>query len=225
MVRAPLQLCLQPNRWEVGVDEAGRGPLFGRVYAAAVLFPQMEQHTEWSVFVQDSKRFTSFATLKKVAELIRQHAVAYAVVYRDEKVVDAMNILQATQEAMHEALQKVMVDVPSEPLHICVDGNYFRSYPGVAHTCVEGGDGKLLSIAAASVLAKEARDDYIGALCLEHPDLIEKYGLDRNKGYGTKRHVDGIREHGWSSWHRRSFHVKELLFKETEENKETKEKR
>jgi len=233
MQRPPLILPTSPL--EIGVDEAGRGPLFGRVYAAAVLLPCIPEHTDWTRQVRDSKKYSSPAALKRAAALIRANATAYAVAFREAEHVDRVNILQATQDAMHEAIRRVLAVGNNPPVGILdegrsnakfesqiverqrsnleqvrlyVDGNYFRPFEGLTGECVEGGDGIRVSIAAASILAKEARDDWIAELCHEHPDLVDKYGLDTNKGYGTKRHIEGLREHGASPWHRRSFHVR-----------------
>jgi len=189
---------------DVGIDEAGRGPLFGRVYAAAVILPEEEKDNPW---IKDSKRFSGknkAAKLREVADHIRQHAVAYGVAWRDERRIDDINILQATQEAMHEAISQCVLH-ETQSVKLWVDGNYFRPYPGLSHECVEQGDDKVKCIAAASILAKVARDDYVIALCEEHPDLVDKYDLNNNKGYGTRRHMAGIQEHGLSEWHRRSF--------------------
>ena len=217
-------LTLPVGPFEIGCDEVGRGPLFGRVYAAAVILPALPEHTDWSRGIKDSKKYASSTALKRVAGLIKAKATAYAIAFREAEHVDRVNILQATQDAMHEAIRRVLEQINALPVgnnqtvletvcpKVClyIDGNYFRPFPGLIGECVEGGDGKRLSIAAASVLAKEARDDWIAELCGEHPDLVDKFGIDRNKGYGTKRHIDGLKQHGITSWHRRSFHVKGL---------------
>jgi ribonuclease HII len=201
----------------------GRGPLFGRVYTAAVILPFIPEHTDWSKGIKDSKKYASSNALKRVAGQIKNAATAYAIAFREADHIDRVNILQATQDAMHEAIRRVLEQINALPVgnkpvletvcpKVClyIDGNYFRPFPGLTGECVEGGDGKRVSIAAASVLAKEARDDWIAELCGEHPDLVDKFGIDRNKGYGTKRHIEGLREHGRTPWHRRSFHVKGL---------------
>lgn len=217
-------LTLPVGPFEIGVDEVGRGPLFGRVYTAAVILPFLPEHTDWSRKIKDSKKYASATALKRAAGLIKANATAYAIAFREADHVDRVNILQATQDAMHEAIHRVLEQINAvgnippvrvletvlETVCLLVDGNYFRPFPGLSHTCVEGGDGIHLSIAAASVLAKEARDDWIAELCGQHPDLVDKYGLDSNKGYGTKRHIEGLRQHGMTPWHRRSFHVKGL---------------
>ena len=198
------------SKHTVGVDEAGRGPLFGRVYAAAVILPEpTAENKSWMSLIKDSKRFHSAVKIRQVADNIRKHAISYGVGWRDEKRIDVINILQATQEAMHDAIDQVIKSkdtvTTDATVKLLIDGNYFRPYAGLQHHCIEQGDNIYPCIAAASILAKVARDDYIHALCKEYPELVHKYDLDKNKGYGTKRHMDGIREHGVTEWHRKSF--------------------
>jgi ribonuclease HII len=207
---------------EIGVDEAGRGPLFGRVYAAAVILPK-DPATEYDFSqMKDSKKFHSKKKIAHVADYIKQNAVAWAVAYEDEAAIDKMNILQATQSAMHKAIkscieiaEKKALDGAPPTIQLLIDGNYFNSITtydkvrgkiqAMPHVCVEGGDDKYAAIAAASILAKVSRDTYIEDLCAENPELNEKYGILSNKGYGAKKHMDGIRAHGITIWHRRSF--------------------
>jgi ribonuclease HII len=208
--------------YEIGVDEVGRGPMFGRVYTAAVCLPKEESGLFNHTLMKDSKKFTGKNNKKilEVAEYIKANAIAWSVSYEDEKVIDEINILQATQKAMHTSISdmmKKMDKVPSSSIRLLVDGNYFKSYVfydakkqkliPLESTCIEGGDNKYTAIAAASILAKVARDEYIADLCSEHPDLIEKYSLDSNKGYGSKAHMAGILEHGISPWHRKTFGI------------------
>jgi ribonuclease HII len=196
---------LEPG-FQVGIDEAGRGPLFGRVYAAAVILNEGFDVSR----VKDSKKFTSEKKRKEASEYIMANS-RWKVAYVDEKVIDQINILQATMRAMHDAV----LGLPKEPLHLMVDGSYFkplfRVLDGDMHmipfTCIEKGDALHPCISAASILAKVARDDYVLDLCQRYPSL-EKYGLIKNKGYGTKQHCDAIREHGLSEWHRKSFKLK-----------------
>jgi ribonuclease HII len=206
-----------PGVYEIGVDEAGRGPLFGRVYAAAVILPKDDsfEHSR----MKDSKKFHSKKKIEEVAEYIKQHAIAYSVSYEDEKTIDDINILQATQKCMHTCIQevqkKVLHDKKKESIYLLIDGNYFnpithlnkqtKKLEVLPYTTVEGGDNKYTCIAAASILAKVERDKYIDSLCQNHPELGEKYGIDTNKGYGAKKHLDGIRTHGITPWHRRTF--------------------
>jgi ribonuclease HII len=204
------------HKYEIGVDEVGRGPLFGRVYAAAVVLPKDDTFDHWKM--KDSKKFHSKKKINEVADYIKEHAIAWSVHYEDEKTIDTINILQASQSAMHKSIAAIMKQVKPNPadIKLLIDGNYFNSYTIVnefkridhlRHVCIEGGDNKFSSIAAASILAKVERDKYIEELCEQYPDLIEKYGLDTNKGYGSKKHIDGIKNHGITIWHRRSFGI------------------
>jgi ribonuclease HII len=218
---------------EIGVDEAGRGPLFGRVYTAAVILPKEDGgngcETEKRVFdyhkMKDSKKFTSTKKILEVAEHIKANALAWSVTYNDETTIDKINIRQAVLNSMHQSIKNVMdtynnVDTDKniatvKEYFLLVDGNDFKPYlrfqddhfVQVNHTCIEGGDNKYCAIAAASILAKTERDKYIEELCEEHPELKEKYGLEKNKGYGTKQHLDGIKEYGISKWHRKTYGI------------------
>ena len=218
---------------EIGVDEAGRGPLFGRVYTAAVILPKEDGgngcETEKRVFdyhkMKDSKKFTSSKKILEVAEHIKANALAWSVTYNDETTIDKINIRQAVLNSMHQSIKNVMdtynnVDTDkniatNKEYFLLVDGNDFKPYlrfqddhfVQVNHTCIEGGDNKYCAIAAASILAKTERDKYIEELCEEHPELKEKYGLEKNKGYGTKQHLDGIKEYGISKWHRKTYGI------------------
>lgn len=205
---------------DIGVDEAGRGPLFGRVYASAVILPKETIGAFDHTLMKDSKKFASKKKILDAAEYIKANASAWAVTYEDEKTIDKINILQATQQAMHRAI-KECIDMHTQrsrkdsEFHLLVDGNYFKSYmqydkhtgtiTSVPHTCVKGGDNTYSSIAAASILAKVSRDTYIESLCDEHEYLDAIYGIRGNKGYGAKKHMDAVREHGITMWHRLSF--------------------
>ena len=196
---------------EIGIDEAGRGPLFGRVYTGAVVLPK-DVDFEFDK-MKDSKKFNSVKKINEVAEYIKEKALAWSVTYNDEKVVDNINIRQSVLSSMHNSIKNVMTD-DNEYL-LLVDGNDFRPYMmfkddeylPVKHICIEGGDNKYCAIAAASILAKTERDKYIYELCEENPELKEKYGIDRNKGYGTKTHLDGIKNFGITKWHRKTYGI------------------
>jgi len=209
------------NFEEIGVDEAGRGPLFGRVYAAAVILPKDDSFNH--SLMKDSKKFHSKKKIQEVADYIKQNALAWAVCYEDEKTIDEINILQASQSAMHKSIKEVVKkyskngkNTDTDKLKLLIDGNYFKpltiihsnmKIEQMEYTCIEGGDNKYSAIAAASILAKVERDNYIDELCKEFPDLIEKYSLDSNKGYGAKKHLEGIKKYGITIWHRRSFGI------------------
>jgi ribonuclease HII len=210
---------------EIGVDEAGRGPLFGRVYTAAVILPK-DDSFDFSK-VKDSKKFHSKKKIEEAAEYVKQNALSWHVSFADEKKIDEINILQATQLSMHNSIDEArkkynrqMKDAGKREkvdynYSLLIDGNYFNpittfnketnKIESLHYITVEGGDNKYASIAAASILAKVERDKYIEKLCEENPELSEHYGIDSNKGYGAKKHMDGIKEHGITVWHRRSF--------------------
>lgn len=202
--------------YEIGIDEVGRGPMFGRVYTAAVILPKNDSfdHSQ----MKDSKRFSSKKKINEVAEYIKKNAIAYAVSYESEDVIDKINILQATHSSMHKAVKEILdKNISQQEVLLLVDGNNFKPYmcydkekglySQVNHKCIEGGDNKYTSIAAASILAKVERDKYIEELCSEYPHLDERYDLLSNKGYGTKAHMDGIKKHGITAWHRRTYGI------------------
>ena len=212
--------------YEIGVDEAGRGPMFGRVYVGAVVLPKVGDFSR----IKDSKKFTSKKKIREVAEFIKETAIAYSVQYIENDTIDKINIREAVLLGMEKSITDVMqiikthdkkqLTAPSSTL-LMIDGNDFRSYVDydettgelreIPHVTVEGGDGLYYSIAAASILAKVARDDYILDLCKEYPILVERYGLDTNMGYGTKTHMEGIKQYGICQWHRRSFGICKTL--------------
>jgi len=209
----------------IGVDEAGRGPLFGRVYASACVLPSLDDPTFDFTLIKDSKKFTSEKKIKNVYDYIREHSIAYAYEYSDEKLIDEINILQATQRAMHGSVKKViqyLIDTLDNfdinNVKLLIDGNYFNEityfWNGelhvLNHQCVVGGDDLHKCIGAASIIAKVERDEYIKEICNENDDLNDKYGLLKNKGYGTKQHIEGIRTHGYSKFHRASFKIKKI---------------
>ncbi len=206
--------------YEIGIDEAGRGPMFGRVYAGAVILPKDNPNFKFD-WLKDSKKFHSKKKIEQVADYIKENALAWAVEFEDEQTIDEINILQATQSAMHKAIKNVLLKLDNsitfDNVLLLVDGNYFKSYTAInktktkletiKHLIVEGGDNKFCAIAAASILAKVERDKYIEDLCVQNPELIEYYGIDSNKGYGSKKHLDGIKEHGITKWHRKTFGI------------------
>jgi len=225
-INPPLKPFYQdnPNIYEIGVDEAGRGPLFGRVYSAAVILPK-DTNFDYSK-LKDSKKFHSVKKIQEVAEYIEKNAVAWYVSFEDETVIDDINILQATQQSMHHCIletRKQMINKCKEngltdySFQLLIDGNYFNpityldkktnKIESIPYEMIEGGDNKYCAIAAASILAKVHRDKYIQELCSANPELVEYYGIDKNKGYGAKRHIDGIKEHGISIWHRKTFGI------------------
>ena len=182
------------NVVEAGCDEAGRGCLAGAVYAAAVILPP-DFHNEQ---LNDSKQLTD-RQRRALRTVIEREAVAWAVGVVSPEEIDRINILNASFLAMHRAIDALRVP----PQHLLIDGNRFRPYPGIPHTTVVKGDGKYLSIAAASILAKTCRDDYMLRLHADYPN----YGWNRNKGYPTAEHRAAIRACGETPYHRRSFNL------------------
>lgn len=202
--------------FEIGIDEAGRGPLFGRVYAAAVILPKDDDSFDFSE-IKDSKKFHSKKKINEVAQYIKNKAIAWSVEFKDEKEIDKLNILQATQCAMHNCIQNILNQDMNKKYMCLVDGNYFNTFNYVnkntkkfeelPYEMIKGGDNKFYSIAAASILAKVARDNYIEELVSEHPELDERYKIGKNKGYGAKVHIEGIKQYGITEWHRKSFGI------------------
>ncbi len=191
-------MALQPHYYnglvEAGCDEAGRGCLAGSVYAAAVILPADYDNPD----LNDSKQLT----LKKrlaLREQIKRDAVAWAVGIVTPEEIDKINILRASFLAMHRALDQLQV----RPEAIIVDGNRFVPYNDIPYTTIVKGDGKYQAIAAASVLAKTYRDDYMAQLAQEYP----YYDWEHNAGYPTKKHREGIRLHGISPYHRKSYNL------------------
>ena len=241
------------NILEIGIDEAGRGPLFGRVYTAAVVLPK-DDDFDFSK-MKDSKKFSSEKKITEVAEYIKKNAISWAVTYNDEKTIDKINIRQSVLTSMHESIKSVISKLSSKNANnvnnsidcnlnnsidcnlnnsidsdnnvnssivldnsnyfLLVDGNDFKPYMRytddglmpINHICIEGGDNKYCAIAAASILAKTERDKYINELCEENPELVEKYSIDKNKGYGTKKHLDGIKNNGINKWHHKTYGI------------------
>lgn len=179
---------------EAGCDEAGRGCLAGSVFAAAVILPRDYKNAA----LNDSKKLTA---KKRYAlrEQIERDALAWAVGEVKPEEIDKVNILHASFLAMHRAIAQLQV----APEALIIDGNRFDPYPGLPHTCIVKGDGKYLSIAAASILAKTYRDDYMDALARECP----YYDWEHNKGYPTAKHYAGLEAHGPSVYHRRTFNL------------------
>ena len=179
---------------EAGCDEAGRGCLAGSVFAAAVILPRDYKNAA----LNDSKKLTA---KKRYAlrEQIERDALAWAVGEVKPEEIDKVNILHASFLAMHRAIAQLQV----APAALIIDGNRFDPYPGLPHTCIVKGDGKYLSIAAASILAKTYRDDYMDALARECP----YYDWEHNKGYPTAKHYAGLEAHGPSVYHRRTFNL------------------
>lgn len=238
------ELLLRYNpsvKYEICLDEVGRGPLFGRVYVGAVVLPvplfpiepvekgekteikgRKPKHVTYSD-IKDSKKFSSKPRIQEVAKFIKEKCLYWSIQYADAEIIDEINILQAVFKCMHscikELIEKISEDDPEfnpcTDLQIVVDGDKFKPY--MWYNCekqaiiellsqtIEKGDATYMGIAAASIIAKVEHDKYICDLCETYPILSTRYGLDKNVGYGTKQHMDAIREHGITQWHRKSF--------------------
>lgn len=179
---------------EAGCDEAGRGCLAGPVFAAAVILPDGFDHP----LLNDSKQLTEEIRYK-LRDEIEQVAIAFAVASVDNDEIDKINILNASFLAMHRAIEKLSVI----PQFLIIDGNRFNKYKKVPHQCIVEGDAKFFSIAAASILAKTYRDDYMKQIALEHPE----YDWHNNKGYPTVKHREAVLKVGFTPYHRRTFNV------------------
>jgi ribonuclease HII len=186
---------------EAGTDEAGRGCLAGPVTAAAVILPESFELP----YLNDSKKLTD-SQRYALRPMIEAEALSFAVAHVFQGEIDEINILNASIKAMHLALDKLNL----KPAFIAVDGNRFKTYKNIPHECVIKGDGKYLNIAAASILAKTYRDDFMKKLDLKHP----QYQWKKNKGYPTSAHREGIQKYGITEYHRTSFQLlpKQLKF-------------
>ena len=224
-VQKPLQKFYKEDAaiFEIGVDEAGRGPLFGRVYTAAVVLPKDDSFDHSRV--KDSKKFNSKKKIEEAADYVKENAIAWYVSFEDEKVIDEINILQATQRSMHSSILETRKQVIGKmkdngsnyKIELLIDGNYFNpitilnkttsKIETIPYTTIEGGDNKYTAIFIKLIQKQVERDKYINELCEQNQTLSEYYSIDSNKGYGAKKHLDGIKEHGITIWHRRSFGI------------------
>jgi ribonuclease HII len=227
--KIPLHIAYNKNEniYEIGIDEAGRGPLFGRLYVAASVLPKDSSFRHEDM--KDSKKFHSKKKIQQVAEYIKTHAIAWSVKYIEPEVIDQINIRQAVFKGMHECIREILCKLKNKlvrpmetdninyinDIMLLVDGNDFIPFTvydddkeeirAIQHETIEGGDNKYTAIAAASILAKVERDQYIADLCERYPELSSRYKIDTNMGYGTKAHLDGIVEHGITQWHRKTY--------------------
>lgn len=188
---------MQEGRIEAGCDEAGRGPLAGSVFAAAVILPPDFHHP----LLNDSKQMSE-KNRDLLRPIIEREAIAWAVEEVTAGEIDQLNILWASVTGMQRAVRRLAV----KPEFLLIDGNKFRPFDGYPYQTVVKGDATFASIAAASVLAKTHRDEYMRALALEYP----MYGWDKNMGYPTREHIEAVKKYGLSPYHRKSFHLKEL---------------
>ena len=194
------------NDYELCLDEVGRGCLFGDVYVACVVLPKDIKFDKTNI--KDSKKFTSRKKLRDVANYIKDNALYWHIASINANIIDDINILQSVMLGMHKCIDEILGKIDNyKKIEIIVDGNYFNKYKKINHVCIEKGDSKYVGIAAASILAKNARDDYISDLCKKYEYLNEYYNLEKNVGYATKDHLNGIKEHGITQWHRRTFGI------------------
>lgn len=187
-----LKLNYQEQLIEAGCDEAGRGCLAGPVYAAAVILPKDFNHP----LLNDSKQVNEH-NRNELRLYIEKNAIAFAIGICTENEIDEINILNASFEAMHRAINNLNV----KPELLLIDGNRFKKHPNIPHNCIIKGDAKFMNIAAASILAKTYRDDYMKQLAREFPE----YRWEQNKGYPTRSHRDAILKYGHCKYHRQSF--------------------
>lgn len=190
-----LQKAYNSDMIEAGLDEAGRGCLAGSVFAAAVILPEGFNDPD----LDDSKKLTSKKRFQ-LRDMIIKESIAYCVRDVSEKTIDEINILKSSIKAMHLAVEGLNVS----PEFLIVDGNRFYPFKNIPHRCFVKGDGKYMSIAAASILAKTFRDEYMNRIHEEFPD----YKWNHNKGYATTGHIEAIRKYGLTPYHRKSFHLK-----------------
>ncbi len=242
------ELLLRYNpsaKYEICLDEVGRGPLFGRVYVGGVILPmhllpleneEKEKEKEkviktkgrkpkpvTYIDIKDSKKFSSKPRIQEVSKFIKEKCLYWSIQYADAEIIDEINILQAVFKCMHSCIKELIEKIsvhdpdfnPCTDLQIVVDGDKFKPYTWfnlekqaimeLPSQTIEKGDATYMGIAAASIIAKVEHDKYICDLCEQYPILSERYGLDKNVGYGTKQHMEAIREHGITQWHRQSF--------------------
>lgn len=189
-----LKPFLHKNDVEAGCDEAGRGCLAGPVYAAAVILPK-NYRNKW---LDDSKKLSD-KTRYALRPEIEVAALSWAIGVVSQQEIDEINILNASFLAMHRALDQLHI----RPELLLIDGNRFKAYANIDHKCIVKGDAKFLSIAAASILAKTYRDDYMNKLAAKHP----QYSWEKNMGYPTKKHREAIREYGVTEHHRLTYQL------------------
>jgi ribonuclease HII len=215
-IKEPLKSYVDMNNvYEIGVDECARGPLFGRLYVAATILPKCDSfsHSE----MKDSKKIHSMKKMRELSDYIKENSIAWHIHYIESDIIDKINIRQAVLQGMRECIRQVLLKVASDGKNtlLVIDGNDFTSYTvfdetteticEIPHITVEKGDNTYSFIAASSILAKNAHDEYILELCERFPELKHRYNLHENVGYGTAKHLAGIKEHGITQWHRKTF--------------------
>lgn len=197
------------NKYEVGVDECARGPMFGRLYTAGVILPKDNFDHEK---MKDSKKIKNKKVMKDLSNYIKENSIAWNISYIEADEIDNINIRQAVLKSMTNSIKEVIKQLDDkEGVFLVIDGNDYIGYideeteKEIKHVCVEKGDNTYSFIAAASILAKCEHDEYIEKLCEENPLLQERYGIKDNVGYGTKKHLEGIKNNGITQWHRKTY--------------------
>ena len=196
-----LEQFYESDKIEIGLDEAGRGCLFGPVCVAGVIWVNEDPNPDLQI--KDSKKMSE-KKRKILREYIIDNAIAYNIQFICCEEIDKINILEASILGMNQCIDEIVKTKKIDT--ILIDGPHFNFYDGIPHVCINGGDDKYKSIAAASILAKTHRDEWIENLVRDNPDL-EKYGLLKNKGYGTKEHLEAIKKYGITKWHRKTFGI------------------
>jgi ribonuclease HII len=201
----------EKNKIELGIDEAGRGCLFGPVVIGSVIW--LDEDPNPNLEIKDSKK-CSLIKRKELREYIEDNSILFNVKFLDNDYIDKYNILESTLNGMHRCVDNIIQNINIDT--ILVDGNKFHPYfddndNHIPHVCIINGDNTYKSIAAASILAKEYRDEYILNLVKENP-ILEKYDIHNNKGYGTKKHLDAIKKYGLTKWHRKTFGICKKYF-------------
>ena len=197
--------------------------MFGRLYTSAVILPNEHTCDNFPKFeygkMKDSKKIHSVKKMREISDYIKSNAIAWHIGFVEPNIIDEINIRQSVLTSMRESIRQTLSkisDVNQDNSFLLIDGNDFSKYEycnsigepfEIQYMTVEKGDNTYASIAAASILAKNAHDEYILDMCEQFPDLKHKYDLHNNVGYGTKKHMDGIREHGITQWHRKSFGI------------------
>lgn len=196
-----LEQFYEKDKIELGLDEAGRGCLFGPVCVAGVIW--LDEDPNPDLQIKDSKKMSE-KSRKILREYIESNAISYNIQFVDNEKIDKINILEASILGMNQCIDEIVKNKKIDT--ILIDGPQFNFYDGIPHVCINGGDNKYKSIAAASILAKTHRDEWIENIVRDNPEL-EKYGLLKNKGYGTKEHLEAIKKYGITRWHRKTFGI------------------
>ena len=198
--------------------------MYRREYIAAVIIPKDDENFTNNLDIKDSKKIHNKEKMKTIAEFIKEKSIAYYIHYIEANEIDEINIRQATLKGMRECVHQIMQKMPDstpEDFFILIDGNYFTPYMvydentktniEISHKTIEQGDAKYMGIAAASIIAKVEHDKYIYDLCDEYPELKNYYDIHNNVGYGTAKHIEGLKKNGITQWHRKTYGICKIL--------------